>query len=140
MPTCSSSCSQASRHRSAFLDRNSRGKRFELVWLLSRAFCQNRRKTLSYQIRSSGEGRCPVVPLVFKTSLGAVRFPEGSTPSLLRQYVSNYVSHKDHFVGSIFARNKSFKFRICLDCFDSSRLEPCRVRKCFLRSLVINLS
>jgi len=25
-----------------------------------------------------------VVPLVFKTSLGAVRFPEGSTPSLLR--------------------------------------------------------
>ena len=32
-----------------------------------------------------GEGRCPVVPLVFKTSLGAVRFPEGSTPSLLRQ-------------------------------------------------------
>jgi hypothetical protein len=26
-----------------------------------------------------------VVPLVFKTSLGAVRFPEGSTPSLLRQ-------------------------------------------------------
>jgi hypothetical protein len=34
-----------------------------------------------------GEGRCPVVPLVFKTSLGAVRFPEGSTPSLLRQYL-----------------------------------------------------
>ena len=32
-----------------------------------------------------GEGRCPVVPLVFKTSLGAVRSPEGSTPSLLRQ-------------------------------------------------------
>src|SRR5262245_9295962 len=32
-----------------------------------------------------GEGRCPVVPLVFKTSLGIVRFPEGSTPSLLRQ-------------------------------------------------------
>jgi hypothetical protein len=28
-----------------------------------------------------------VVPLVFKTSLGAVRFPEGSTPSLLRQYL-----------------------------------------------------
>ncbi len=26
-----------------------------------------------------------MVPLVFKTSLGAVRFPEGSTPSLLRQ-------------------------------------------------------
>lgn len=25
-----------------------------------------------------------MVPLVFKTSLGAVRFPEGSTPSLLR--------------------------------------------------------
>jgi hypothetical protein len=25
-----------------------------------------------------------VVPLVFKTSLGAVRSPEGSTPSLLR--------------------------------------------------------
>ena len=34
---------------------------------------------------ANGEGRCPVVPLVFKTSLGAVRFPEGSTPSLLRQ-------------------------------------------------------
>ena len=34
---------------------------------------------------SRGEGRCPVVPLVFKTSLGVVRFPEGSTPSLLRQ-------------------------------------------------------
>ena len=33
----------------------------------------------------SGEGRCPVVPLVFKTSLGIVRSPEGSTPSLLRQ-------------------------------------------------------
>jgi hypothetical protein len=31
-----------------------------------------------------GEGRCPVVPLVFKTSLGVVRSPEGSTPSLLR--------------------------------------------------------
>jgi hypothetical protein len=27
-----------------------------------------------------------VVPLVFKTSLGAVRSPEGSTPSLLRQH------------------------------------------------------
>ena len=26
-----------------------------------------------------------MVPLVFKTSLGAVRSPEGSTPSLLRQ-------------------------------------------------------
>lgn len=42
----------------------------------------------SQQIAKSinyGEGRCPVVPLVFKTSLGAVRFPEGSTPSLLRQ-------------------------------------------------------
>jgi len=34
---------------------------------------------------TDGEGRCPVVPLVFKTSLGAVRSPEGSTPSLLRQ-------------------------------------------------------
>ena len=34
---------------------------------------------------TKGEGRCPVVPLVFKTSLGAVRSPEGSTPSLLRQ-------------------------------------------------------
>src|SRR5262245_15945333 len=33
----------------------------------------------------AGEGRCPVVPLVFKTSLGVVRSPEGSTPSLLRQ-------------------------------------------------------
>jgi hypothetical protein len=34
---------------------------------------------------SQGEGRRPVVPLVFKTSLGAVRSSEGSTPSLLRQ-------------------------------------------------------
>jgi hypothetical protein len=33
---------------------------------------------------AEGEGRCPVVPLVFKTSLGVVRSPEGSTPSLLR--------------------------------------------------------
>src|SRR5437016_5618569 len=36
-----------------------------------------------------GEGRCPVVPLVFKTSLGVVRSPEGSTPSLLRQNQRN---------------------------------------------------
>ena len=49
-----------------------------------------------------GEGRCPVVPLVFKTSLGAVRFPEGSTPSLLRHdaqyltvaYVRNTPSYR----------------------------------------------
>ena len=33
-----------------------------------------------------GEGRCPVAPLVFKTSLGTVRSPEGSTPSLLRHF------------------------------------------------------
>ena len=33
----------------------------------------------------SGEGRRPVVPLVFKTSLEVVRSSEGSTPSLLRQ-------------------------------------------------------
>jgi hypothetical protein len=33
-----------------------------------------------------GEGKCPVALLVFKTSLGIVRFPEGSTPSLLRQF------------------------------------------------------
>ena len=38
-----------------------------------------------------GEGRCPVVPLVFKTSLGAVRSSEGSTPSLLRQIVASRV-------------------------------------------------
>jgi len=37
---------------------------------------------------AEGEGRCPVVPLVFKTSLGVVRSPEGSTPSLLRQNYS----------------------------------------------------
>jgi hypothetical protein len=30
-----------------------------------------------------------VVPLVFKTSLGIVRSPEGSTPSLLRQAPGN---------------------------------------------------
>src|SRR5262244_3183868 len=34
-----------------------------------------------------GEGSCPVVALVFKTSLGIVRYPEGSTPSLLRQSI-----------------------------------------------------
>src|SRR5687768_9324212 len=39
-----------------------------------------------------GEGRCPVAPLVFKTSLGTVRASEGSTPSLLRQ--SQVTSHK----------------------------------------------
>src|SRR5262249_59377231 len=44
------------------------------LYKLSRNLSANRR----------GEGRCPVVPLVFKTSLGIVRFPEGSTPSLLR--------------------------------------------------------
>jgi hypothetical protein len=32
-----------------------------------------------------------VVPLVFKTSLGIVRSPEGSTPSLLRQAPTNQV-------------------------------------------------
>ena len=32
-----------------------------------------------------------MVPLVFKTSLGAVRSPEGSTPSLLRQIDSRTV-------------------------------------------------
>src|SRR5688572_13316789 len=40
---------------------------------------------LTNYFSKSGEGRCPVVPLVFKTSLGIVRSPEGSTPSLLRQ-------------------------------------------------------
>ena len=30
-----------------------------------------------------------MVPLVFKTSLGVVRSPEGSTPSLLRQENTN---------------------------------------------------
>ena len=29
-----------------------------------------------------------MVPLVFKTSLGVVRPPEGSTPSLLRQKIT----------------------------------------------------
>ena len=36
-----------------------------------------------------GEGRCPVAPLVFKTSLGAVRSSEGSTPSLLRHSLAS---------------------------------------------------
>ena len=49
------------------------------------AFCARLPNKLSYRDRYDGEGRCPVVPLVFKTSLGAVRSPEGSTPSLLRQ-------------------------------------------------------
>jgi hypothetical protein len=33
-----------------------------------------------------------VVPLVFKTSLGIVRSPEGSTPSLLRQALTNQLA------------------------------------------------
>ena len=33
-----------------------------------------------------------MVPLVFKTSLGVVRFPEGSTPSLLRQALARLAS------------------------------------------------
>jgi hypothetical protein len=42
-----------------------------------------------------------VVPLVFKTSLGAVRFPEGSTPSLLRQASCiNSNSYDFHVVAS----------------------------------------
>jgi hypothetical protein len=49
------------------------------------AFCARLPNKLSCRDHYSGEGRCPVVPLVFKTSLGAVRSPEGSTPSLLRQ-------------------------------------------------------
>jgi hypothetical protein len=35
-----------------------------------------------------------VVPLVFKTSLGIVRFPEGSTPSLLRQEIFEALWHQ----------------------------------------------
>ena len=34
-----------------------------------------------------------MVPLVFKTSLGVVRSPEGSTPSLLRQEFSTTEGH-----------------------------------------------
>src|SRR5687767_8647027 len=45
---------------------------------------------LTNYFSKSGEGRCPVVPLVFKTSLGIVRSPEGSTPSLLRQIKNNF--------------------------------------------------
>jgi hypothetical protein len=56
-------------------------------WLLANCYRYCYRETGAHleQQACSGEGRCPVVPLVFKTSLGAVRFPEGSTPSLLRQ-------------------------------------------------------
>ena len=35
-----------------------------------------------------------MVPLVFKTSLGIVRFPEGSTPSLLRQEIFEALWHQ----------------------------------------------
>ena len=35
-----------------------------------------------------------MVPLVFKTSLGIVRFPEGSTPSLLRQETFEALWHQ----------------------------------------------
>ena len=38
-----------------------------------------------------------MVPLVFKTSLGIVRFPEGSTPSLLRQISCINLSRKHFF-------------------------------------------
>jgi len=50
-----------------------------------RPICFSAATLIICQLHLWGEGRCPVVPLVFKTSLGAVRFPEGSTPSLLRQ-------------------------------------------------------
>ena len=56
-------------------------------WLLANCYryCYTETGATWKQQACDGEGRCPVVPLVFKTSLGAVRFPEGSTPSLLRQ-------------------------------------------------------
>ncbi len=39
-----------------------------------------------------------MVPLVFKTSLGAVRSPEGSTPSLLRHVAPPFsTTEKDHY-------------------------------------------
>jgi len=55
------------------------------------------RKKVESQVAdfTNGEGRCPVVPLVFKTSLGAVRSPEGSTPSLLRQRYAKSSSTRD---------------------------------------------
>ena len=47
-----------------------------------------------------------MVPLVFKTSLGVVRFPEGSTPSLLRQLFSAI----DEDTGNRFARDYRGEF------------------------------
>jgi hypothetical protein len=41
-----------------------------------------------------------VVPLVFKTSLGIVRSPEGSTPSLLRQESRNIVTTQQRTIQS----------------------------------------
>jgi hypothetical protein len=75
---------------------------------------------------AEGEGRCPVVPLVFKTSLGVVRSPEGSTPSLLRQEnttdrsrVSNfsrpYAFLKQHGLISEEVRNHQFRFKEIID-------------------------
>jgi hypothetical protein len=50
-----------------------------------------------------------VVPLVFKTSLGAVRFPEGSTPSLLRQASCiNSNSYDFHVVAVAYRSPKIF--------------------------------
>ena len=77
------------------------------TWILTRSLLRESKKHAKLANSQLGEGRCPVVPLVFKISLGAVRSPEGSTPSLLRQYVS----HEDHFVGwSILARTNHLKF------------------------------
>jgi hypothetical protein len=52
-----------------------------------------------------------VVPLVFKTSLGVVRSPEGSTPSLLRQDLLNTQNHRQ--LGPVFVPCKSNSFRVC---------------------------
>ena len=48
-----------------------------------------------------------MVPLVFKTSLGAVRFPEGSTPSLLRQIMphssgAGFCENRLHYLAGFF--------------------------------------
>ena len=49
-----------------------------------------------------------MVPLVFKTSLGAVRSPEGSTPSLLRQQSVDKLANCDCHVRAV---RKPFKKR-----------------------------
>lgn len=53
-----------------------------------------------------------MVPLVFKTSLGAVRFPEGSTPSLLRHCISLAVFSLSKSIAIFFERRAPDIFKV----------------------------